>query len=173
MFKKMKDDKLLFAIFFMTIIFLFGIWGGRNLYRYKYYGEASSNYEFGESEGDIQTEFAVNFPLKTLMVDMNGLVRRLAGEKEMNGVIKMTNGHLIETCQMVSDEEIQVNAEAITEYADYCKERGIEFVYVQPGYGISKWDNKLPKGVTDAHNEILDVLLDDLNKNGVNTIDLR
>lgn len=173
--KKFRESRILFAILFLCMLGVFGGWADRNLYRYKWLGESSSNYEFVDVTGntDIQTEYNVNFPLKTAFVDVNGLIRRIAGEREMNGETKMNNGHLTEVLKEYDQECLDQNAAAIIQYSQYCKDNGIGFIFVQPGYGISKWDNQLPEGVVDMHNEALDYLLSKLSDNDVETLDLR
>lgn len=173
MFEKIKKNNTLFAAVFLAFIIVFGVIADKNLYRFKYYGEANSNYEFGESSGDIQTEYAVNFPFKVRLVDFNGLIRRMAGQHEMNGITKLNNGYLTQVSGMVSDEQISNNVNALVQYVNYCKERGIRVIYVQTPYKISKYDPQLPDGVTDGHNESLDMLIERLKENGIETMDLR
>lgn len=171
--KYLIDNHLIFSIIFLGLIFILGFWADHNLYQYKCYGISSSNYEFEDSVSGNQVEYTVNFPLKTSFVDINGFMRRFFGQTEMNGIVKMKNGHLTEICDIYSTEKLQEKIRTISEYAKYCKSHDIDVIYVQPGYGISKWDNELPTGVTDLHNDILDTVLSELDSNDVSTIDLR
>lgn len=172
---KIKGNNLQYAIIFFSLIFVLGILADKNLYRFKYYEEFQANYDFGDANGeDLQTEYAINFPFKTQMVDINGLMRSVAGQREMNGVTKLNNGYLTSiSTNAMPDEYIENNAQAVIEYNNYCKERGITVLYAQPAYNISKWDSQLPAGVTDEHNETIDRLLEALEAGGVNTLDLR
>lgn len=173
MFERMKQNNILFAVVFFTFILVFGVIADNNLYRFKYYGETNSNYEFGETEGNIKTEYVVNFPWKVQLVDFNGLVRNMVGQREMNGVIKLNNGYLTEIAPALSDTAVATNAAAIIAYNNYCNEHGIQLVYVNPAYKISKYDDELPIGVTDGHNDTVDNLLSHLQDGGVDVIDLR
>ena len=173
MLEKLTKNNTIFAVIFLTFIFLLGIRADYNLYRFKVFGEANSNYELGSAVEGMQTEYAANFPLKVNMVDLNGLIRRLTGIREMNGVIKLNNGYLTKVSDIVSDDQLNTNVEAIVQYVNYCNERGIRVIYVQGPYNISKYDPQLPAGVTDGHNESLDMMLDRLREKGVETIDLR
>lgn len=171
--KKIIDNNLQFAIIFLCLIFFLGTWADKNLYKFKFYGEAQSNYEFADTQGDFQTEYTVNFPLKVQMIDANGFVRRIVGQREMNGIVKLKNGYLTAISEAMTDEYVSINAQEIIKYNEYCKEHGITFLYAQPAYKISKWDNQLPIGVNDGHNETVDHLLEELSTAGVNTLDLR
>ncbi len=173
MFEKVKQNNTLFAVVFLVFIFMFGVIADKNLYRFKYYGEADSNYEFGESSGDIQTEYAVNFPFKVRLVDFNGLIRRIAGQREMNGITKLNNGYLTAISGTVSEDQINDIVNEVVKYANYCEERDIRVIYVQAPYKVSKYDPQLPDGVTDSHNESLDMLVERLEENGIETMDLR
>ena len=177
MVKKIRKNYILCAVLFLTFIFVFGAMADRNLYRFKRYGETNANYEF-EDDSDaksvgIQTEYAVHFPFKVNLIDLNGLIRRWAGEREMNGVIKLNNGYLTETSQPAGEEQINADIDAVAQYAAYCRGLGIRVIYVQPPYKISKYDPQLPDGVSDGHNESLDKLLDGLKQKEVEVLDLR
>ncbi|MGP1376771.1 MAG: DHHW family protein [Bulleidia sp.] len=173
MARKMKKNDLLCAVFFLAIIFIFGAIADKNFYRFKYYGEENSNYEFKEAGENIQTEYAANFPHKMELVDLNGFVRRMVGEHEMNGVTKLNNGYLTEVAEPIADEQLRANVSAVVQCAAYCKEHGIHFLYIQAPYKISKYDPQLPTGVLDGHNESIDRLLEQLRQNGIETMDLR
>lgn len=172
--KIITETKILFAVVFFTILIILGYGANRNIYEFKVNGKSEANYEYiGNSTGDFATEFSANFPYKTSFVDMNGLGRRIIGEREMNQVLKLNNGYLTQVGPVMKTECIEANTDAIISFNKYCQEHGTLFIYVQPAYKISKYDPQLPIGVTDGHNETIDQILDRLVKADVATIDLR
>lgn len=171
--KKIQETNFLFAIIFFSILLFWGIPAGKNLYYYQVYGEVQSNYDMGENNEDLQSEYAVNFPWKVSLIDLNGFLREVVGQREMNGVLKLNNGYLTAVSKPMDEMHLDQNAQAIIDYSNYCKENDILFLYVQSAYKISKWDDQLPVGAVDGHNETVDKLLSRLNNYGVNTMDLR
>lgn len=172
--KKLSENNLLYAIIFLSFIFILGIMADKNLYRFKIYGESNSNYEFIQQEkGNLQAEYSANFPYKVQLVDINGFVKRIVGQREMNGVVKLNNGYLTAVDSTMSDEWLDRNSQAIIQFNEYCIQQGIQLFYVQPAYKISKFDPQLPLGVEDGHNITTDKLLQRLSSSGIKTLDLR
>ena len=158
--KKLSENNLLYAIIFLSFIFILGIMADKNLYRFKIYGESNSNYEFIQQEkGNLQAEYSANFPYKVQLVDINGFVKKIVGQREMNGVVKLNNGYLTAVDSTMSDEWLDRNSQAIIQFNEYCIQQGIQLFYVQPAYKISKFDPQLPLGVEDGHNITTDKLL--------------
>lgn len=173
--RKIRKNNFLYAVLFLATVFGVGAMADRNLYRFVRYGETSANYEFEDASKseDIQMAYVVNFPFKVNLIDLNGFMRRLFGEREMNGVTKLNNGYLTMVAASAQDEQISANVEAIAQYAAYCRTLGIRVLYVQPPYKISKYDPQLPAGVYDGHNASLNMLVDRLQQKGVEILDLR
>ena len=172
--KKIYETNLLFAVVFFLFLFSGGILADINLYRFKVLGESASNYEYIEEEkGNIQAEYVANFPGKVQLVDINGFMRKITGQREMNGVVKLNNGHLTAVDNVMSEECMTHNSQAIIQFNEYCKKQDIELIYVQPAYKISKFDPQLPLGVKDGHNETMDRFLEILSSADVKTLDLR
>lgn len=172
--KKLSETNLLFAVVFFLFIFVGGAMADINLYRFKVLGESSSNYEYIEEEkGNLQAEYIANFPYKVLLVDINGFARKIMGQREMNGVVKLKNGHLTAVDNVMNEDCLEKNSQAIIQFNEYCKEQEIRLIFVQPAYKISKYDDQLPPGVEDGHNQTMDRLLDLISSSGVETLDLR
>jgi len=166
-------NKVNMGIIILGVICLVGFFADKNLYRYKYYGESAASYEFGDNEATIQNEFSVNFPFKLEFVDLNGLIKRMFGQHEMNGIVKLNNGYLTHVSECISDEDAVRNAEEVVKFANYCEQRDVKLVYVQTAYKIDKYNNMLPAGVADRHNDTTDVIVNTLIENGIDVIDLR
>ena len=173
--KRLLQNNFLYAVALFAVVLFFGIGADINFYEFKVNGKTETNYEFGnkDSMGYLQVEYSANFPYKTNFVDLNGFVRRIVGQREMNDVIKLNNGYLTQVGSKMDDESISNNAQAIVDFNDYCVAHGTRLLYVQPAYKISKYDEQLPIGVTDGHNETIDKLLSLLSKADVPIIDLR
>lgn len=172
--RKLIDSNLHYAVLLFGLLLIFGIYADVNYYQYKRYGIMASNYVIDDGDVDVQEEYTMNFPWKTNLIDFNGWVRLLTGQREMNGVVKLNNGYLTQVAgQKASEELIAANVEEILRYNAYCSAQGIEVLFAQPAYKISKWDEQLPTGVTDGHNDTIDEMLRRLEEGGVRTLDLR
>lgn len=172
MLKKNADKvmAIVCAIVFGTI----GFWGDRAFIRYELFNERAINYDFSVGEEDnIELIYSVNFPNKVNMVDLNGFVRNIFHQPEMNGVTKLNNGYLTVCMEELDSDVIKDYADEIVQYNDYCLDKGVKLLYIQPAYKISKFDDQLPIGDEDYSNVIIDELLSEIKKGGVSTIDLR
>lgn len=135
----------------------------------------------GVRNGEITTEYSSQyesrlnetFPKKKYFVDINGLFHRLALQREMNGVLLLSNGHETTPINNVTDEGIAANAASLQVFSEWLKNRGIDFVYVQVPHKIDVSKNLLPIGKVDYSNRISDVFMKELENRGVNHLDLR
>ena len=172
----MKGKKITYAsaIILMGFIILMGICADKNLFDFSVRGIKASNYEFSDNNGNsAELDYAVNFPHKTCFVDLNGAIRKLFHQHEMNGVTKLNNGYLAILNDKIPQASLDEYAKSIIKYNDFCKQNGVIFLYVQPAYKISKYDSELPVGDVDYTNENMDYLGDKLKKNNISVIDLR
>ena len=137
--KKLRENKLLFAVVFFAVLVL-GLGADRNIYEFKVNGITNANYEYvGSTDEDFATEYSVNFPFKTTFIDINGLGRRILGQREINQVLKLNNGYLTEAGPVMKPEYIEANTNAIIAFNEYCRKNGTLLIYVQPAYKISKY----------------------------------
>lgn len=123
-----------------------------------------------EFVAELNTEFPTNFSGKYSFVNMNSLVQRLLGRNTMNGIVKLKNGYLTTLMPYVDTTKQQIYTK---NFSDKLAEEGIEFLYVQAPYLISKYDSQLPVGVEDYANENADSYIKGLENQGVNILDLR
>ena len=104
------------AVMLLLIIGLFAIKADINFVNYEVFDEMSANYDFNTNEDtNVQLDYSVNFPYKLTMVDINGLIRRAVGQREMNEILKLKNGHLIVAEERKKDSEIKCSADEIIE----------------------------------------------------------
>ena len=174
MMRKLRTNNILFMVAFFALLVFLGFNADKNLFDYKFFGKSESNYEFvGSSEHDFITEYTTNFPYKTSFVDLNGLGRKLIGQREMNSVVKLENGYLIDSNSAINMDAVEKNSNAVIAFNDYCREHGTTVLYVQPAYTVSKYDEQLPVGSTETFNENIDLILSRIADGGVLTMDLR
>ena len=172
----MKSKKITYAsaIILMGFIILMGICADKNLFDFSVLGIKASNYEFSDDDGNsAELDYAVNFPLKTSFVDLNGAIRKLFHQHEMNGVTKLNNGYLTVLQGRLPIKSLDKYSDALKYYSDWCEKRGTKLLFVQPPYTDSKYDPELPCGDVDYSNDNMDYLLNSLRKKNIAVIDLR
>lgn len=169
-----RNKYKIMAVMLLFIMGLFAVKADINFVNYEVFDEMNANYEFNTNEDtNVQLDYSVNFPYKLTMVDINGLIRRMIGQREMNGVLKLKNGHLILPQEKENDSEVKKTADEVIQYAAFCKKEGKAFVYVQPILKVDENDKQLPKGTFDYSNENIDRLLDYLRNAQIEVIDIR
>jgi hypothetical protein len=106
------------------------------------------------------------------LVNLNGLLARLMGQRLMNNVVKLNNGHLI---QAEEKRDMKSLVDILLPLKEYCDSKGIlDLYYIQhPVYGASKYDPQLPAGTVDYFDENRDSLLEILKEKSFKTFDLR
>lgn len=121
----------------------------------------------------LETDISNNFFAEFEFVNYNGLMRRLIGQREMNGVVRLDNGYLYKLCPYFEDEDLSYTVGSISKLNDYLTEKGIPFIYVITPNTSSKYDPCIPVGMTDYGNDNLDRLFFALKDRGVDVIDMR
>lgn len=119
---------------------------------------------------ELNSAYNDGFYGKYAFINVNGLVHRLLNQRSMNDVVKLDNGYLTEVVPSV-DVSAQT-AETIRLYEGLAGQ-GVDFLYVQTPYKISKYASCLPVGVEDSSNSNADALLAGLTGAGVPALDLR
>lgn len=105
-------------------------------------------------------------------INLNGLMARVMGQRYMNELVLMDNGHL--TFYDETPVDVQPAILQMTKLYKKQREQGKDFLFVLAPIQISKYDPKLPAGYQkDRSNEAGDSLLNALRENGVPVLDLR
>ena len=164
---------VLFTVFFLIIIFGFGILSFANLTGYYINDETVNNEWTAEMGNKLETDISSTFFRKFSFVNLNGAVRRFFRQQEMNGVVKLNNGYLTEPLAICPDESIRDYVHRTESFNTYLKNRGTALLYVSPPYTSSKWDPELPAGIEDYSNDNIDRLLASLRAAGIDTLDFR
>lgn len=163
----------IYAILFSTIIAVFSVISMLNLWKFYAYDEVNYNDWSVDVGGKVETDFTTNFCAKELFVDFNGAVRSLLNQKVMNNIVKLNNGRLSGTQKRVPEEYIISTAENTYNLQSKLGSREIEFLYVLTPFSIPKYDSQLPTGVEDFSNDNADRFVAELEKLGVEYLDLR
>ena len=167
---KEKMIAIVFLVFFTAV-------GGKaiyNEYQYIKYNVNTFHYiDLIEDDSGIQSQFFQNFPKRKQLVDLNAKIRCVLGQREMRGMLKLKNGHLIAPQEKLSDTYIHQQAKRVIRYSNYCKSQGKKFVFVQPILKIDEYNKQLPAGTYDYSNENIDRFLTYLKQNGVEVMDIR
>jgi hypothetical protein len=107
---------------------------------------------------------------KGYYITLNGLIADILGQRIVNSVIKMNNGHLT---GFVAEEDFSRYEDTIKKLKNFFDERSIFCLYVQAPYKVCKYDPQLPKEIKDYANKNADEFLKLLLANEFNVFDLR
>lgn len=126
---------------------------------------------FKELTQEVRTNYTSDdFSKKTSFIDLNGLSARVIGNRECNDVILLKNNML---SQVIEKTDMEKQANAIIGLADYTKQLGIPFLYVQAPYEEDMEGTLYPTGRESYGNENADELLQLLGEGQVDIYDLR
>lgn len=170
---KFKNSSIIYILAFSLIIGLGAIVSAKKLVSFYVNDEADPN-EWKADLGDkFETDIATNFVLKQEYVNVNGALNRLLGKREMNEVVKLNNGYLMEPFPYVDDDTLQGYVDSIVDFNKFLQDEDKKLIYALVPYVVSKFDPQLPVGIEDYGNDDLDRLMDKLNAAGIDTIDFR
>ena len=94
----------------------------------------------------------------------------IASAYEYNGVTKLYDGYLT---GITASRDVVPNAEAVIDFAGYCRDKGIEFFYVNAPCKVCVSEDKNISGILDFSNQNADRFLGLLGNAGIKTYDLR
>lgn len=109
--------------------------------------------------------------LVELSRDYDGLIGwNFASYSEYNGVVELPDGYLTSLWPHIDMTEC---TDSLSSFADFCKERGISFLYVQAPYKISEYDDPELSGIVDFSFQNATELVENLRQNDVEVLDFR
>lgn len=111
------------------------------------------------------------FANKTSFVDLAGLHARLTGRQKFNNVVLLENDMLAYETETVGDAGSR--ASGVAKFANWLKERGTSFLYVQLPYKMDVNGTLTPTGLENTDHRTADAMVDALTAKGVSTLDLR
>lgn len=171
-----KNKKISSVMYFMVFIITVFVLGGLSAYKlYDFYVNDRTDYNEWNAElgNKFETDEASAFFKKFEFVNLNGFIRRILHQQEMNGVVKLNNGYLFTPIAQVGDEVLTDYADRVAKLKAYLDEEGIELLYVQTPYTVSKYDPQIPAGVWDFGNDDADRFITMLKDRNISTMDYR
>ena len=168
-----KRSAVLFTLIFLTLVFGLGFLSFAGLANYYINDEILNNEWSSELGNKFETDISSTFYKKFSFVNLNGAIRKMFGQHEMNGVVKLNNGYLTEISERCPDDAISEFISRTETFRNYLHERGTSFVYVSAPSTVSPFDSELPAGVEDYSNNNIDRLISGLRKAGIDTMDYR
>ena len=116
-----------------------------------------------------------NLKDKGTYINLNGLMARLMGQRHMNGVVKLDNGHLtrLEVDYNIDRDKGLLSSEQMIKIHRKQKENNKVFLFVLAPCQVPKYEDIVPPGYEDYSNKNGDDFLYRLEKNGIQTLDLR
>ena len=118
----------------------------------------------------IGLEYNDTFWNKYSFINLNGYLRTLLGQREMNGVIKLDCGKLVSITEEFSVYE---QAQKTIDMYSFLQEEGINFAYIQMPYEVCKYDPQLPTGIEDYSNTGADVFISLIEQEEIPLLDMR
>lgn len=110
-------------------------------------------------------------PQPNQMVEIYGAFINAIDVKTTNGLVKLDNNYV--SLMPVSLNNVSQKAANVVHLKQYYQTQNIPLIYIQCPIKIHKNQTELPRGVIDKTNPDMDLLLDILRKQSVETIDLR
>lgn len=174
--KKIRDfiSRLgLYGLLFVVILFPLAAVSGFRAAKCWVSGEMIPNEWTLDMGSKWEVDYISAFWGKNAFLNLNGFMRRLTGQREMNDVIKLNNGYLARPVGYVSDEELEPGVASLTDLDRQLDASGAEFLVAVAPDTISKYDPQLPLGVEEYVNDDLDRMIHMLTEEGVEVMDFR
>ncbi len=172
--KKTKNlSTILYIALFAVFVFGLGVLSYFKLMKYYVNNESALNGYIPGSESRLENDISNSFFDQFDFVNLNGLMARLIGKREVNYIVKMDNGYLNTQIEPIDEEQLKKSADQVIALSDYLARAGIPFIYVVPTTTSAKYDPKMPEGYDDYGNENLDKVASALRDRGVWVIDMR
>lgn len=171
-----KISSILYLLIALILIFGIGIVSALRLVDFYVEDEEVNNEWTADMGSRLETDIATNFFGRYAFVDLNGGMRRLLHQQEMNGVVKLNNGNLFMPFQKSPDETLESYAGLYAQLSGWANEiegKEVPFVYCTVPYSSDPDEPDLPVGIEDYGNDDLDRFLSYLREKGVETIDFR
>ena len=171
--KSKKISTLSYAIVFILVVGITGFISFIKLADFYLNDVVDYNEWTADLGNKFETDEATAFFEKFQFVNLNGAMRNILGQREMNSIVKLNNGHLIQPQSKMADEKIRAYADEVIKYAEFCKSQGKPFLFVQPILKVDEENKQLPIGIDDYSNENIDIFLDYLRASDIDVLDIR
>lgn len=183
--KKIKSAHIVAIVF--GIVLLSGIVGFFNLNSFikpvvaslfNWSGEKPVSENIKSIENSIESLINENVGFRTTYIQVNGLAQKAMGKRVVDdidpesSVIRLDNGYISFLAKELSNETLQERADKIAALADFTKDNGINFLYIQAPYKVAQDDQKLPDGLKDYAVSNAQKLCSMLGEKNVNVLNL-
>lgn len=173
-FKMNLSKNKIIAVLFCTYIVISALISDYKVMNFYINDEIDYNEWNSSTDSKFETDYISNFWLKYQYVNINGAMKNLLCQHQMNGVVKLKNGYLLSPIGYIDDESIYSAAERTKLFQKKLSERGIEYVWFTIPYVVDKNNMQYPIGVEDDFgNNNLDRLTNAFIDNGISVVDLR
>ncbi len=152
-----------FLLFFADSLFQ----GGS--YLYKQSVEIRSA-DFAEAADGLESALNQGYRMRYYFYEYAGLFNRLIGRRHVDNYYKLRNGHLV---NVGGGLEVSDSVRATGELSRFCKEQGVRFLYVNVPKKYVSSEDLAPFGAEDFTEQKTDRFLSELQKAGVDMLDLR
>lgn len=164
------------AILFLAIIFVFMVMVFNDSAK-QVYSLIKKNINKGVTKitSIVENEVNENFPYKLIWINMygitqNAMFKNIVGDFE---IIRDKNGYLHVESAEVSDASVNKNISDVINIYEHAKEHNIPFLFAQAPNDYISGKSELPYGLTNDSNKYMDILLDELDKREVPSLDVR
>ncbi len=161
------------AISFCVVLATIAVVSDYNIESFYINDKTNNNDWMASTEGKFETDYISNFCGKYQYVNMNGFVRKILNQHEMNGVVKLNNGFLMSPFEAIPQEKIENYARKTEKFNYYLAEKDIQYLYLTVPYTDDKYHSQLPGGIADYGNDNLDAIQEAMVRRGVEVLDLR
>ncbi len=168
-----RKTNYIYLISFLIIIFGFGLSADVTILRNRLTGAPDLSGWSADVGNGFENDYIASMPLKYEALDLNGAFRRLFGQREMNGIVRMDNGYLTASMEPMEPQTIAERARKVAQLRDELEARGIAFLFVEPPFKVDPADPQMPAGESDCTNRNIDIFLAELAAQGVPAMDLR
>jgi len=168
-----KIKTYMWGILFAICVYVLGMASAARLVVFHMNDEISNNEWTNEMGSKFETDYITNFWGKNTFINIHGGIRRVLGQKEMNGVTKLKNGYLVTLMEDIENEKIGREIEQASGVQKQLGESGIEFLYVMSPYTVCKYDAQLSEEIPDYGNEIADNVLKEMSSRNIDYLDIR
>ncbi|MBQ9832731.1 MAG: hypothetical protein IJO48_03260 [Clostridia bacterium] len=170
-FKNLTFNKICsiaFITLFAVILFLMAVGGRHRVITALRNAEGKSIVEIKD---DIDSTYNDGVYRKFDYINLCGLSARLMGMNELNGIIKLNNGHLSDIPGVAEYDE--KNAEKLYEFKTYLDNKGIDLLYMQVPMKGGENSGLNPEGRDDSGEMLYASLAASLEKYGINTLNMK
>jgi len=183
--KKINHLHILIAVF-LLIIFLTGVYALPTVLRIIWVWD----FRAGEGAGILRNMRDLAFVLDTeyrdihdfggpalidkgSYIDLNGLMARAMGQRGMNGIAKLHNGHLTADGKNTYTAHLELAVDRLRSLNEAQIEKGKSFLFVLSPGQIPKNEDIFPIGFESNSNLIADLFVSALRDNNVPVLDMR